>query len=474
MDPTDLEDGAQLSEEDLAGDPLIEGAEQIAEGTAPQQRVIVPENGKRGAIQEDGTVRIAIMRPCVSRGKRIRGLPPIYTPQMLAENAQVFTSWPMYVGHLHPKLQAKIMEIGRSPADLGGRILKSWYDPELIFEDDEEFGFRKGGVVGDAIPYELAESILSRDPHGLHASVNAWPRSARVGTAPWNSGLRGVIIEGIRSKPVGSVDWVVRGGAGGRVDPRSLSEGEQAVITILESCYGSPQMTPKFEEMTPEQLTEWFRENRSDLLGPLAESLTAAAGGAGGGGGNPPDGEGRVPTLAEFQAMMQEAQTQIATSADEIERRAEEKAEQLVQSRETFRESEKAAHKIIREAEIPNRAKQELLSKYALLPSGATPALICEAEVTDGVQTKDADEVLEARVKDDIQHYADVIRESTPGPTIRRQGGGGGDPGSGNDGKLAADDPLVEFLRESGYDLGDDREKWGEKAVELIREGAVG
>ncbi|MCA1571161.1 MAG: hypothetical protein LC798_12760 [Chloroflexi bacterium] len=469
-------------------DILLEGDAALADplSEAPTASIVMPQRRQtdgqvktpkaRGAIQESGRVRLAVMRPCVSRGKRLAGLPPIYTPEMLGRNAKVIEGWPMFVGHLAPELMRKIQSVGRSPADMGGRIVESWYDPELRLQEDEQYGYRPGAMVGEAIPYELAEKILERDPEGLHNSINAYPTSARSGTAPWDTGTRGMVVEGIRSTPVGSVDWVVRGGAGGRpYDPSKLSESERRVVSILESCYLPGAVEPDLQNMSADQLQEWMQEHRPELLPVLRESLTQAGGSGSGTGGGTGEAltESRVTEIVTT-ALQSSGAEQL--SEDDIEERVQEGIQDAIEERETVRTRHDRAREMIsealREKTLTPKWGDELRRRYALLPSGPSPALLCEAEVENGIQTKTADEVLEARVKADIEHAVEMIREAQGGPTVSGQGGGGGDPTTGGRGS-AGEDPLVEFLAEAGDDLGDEKSKRGETAVELLVEAAI-
>jgi hypothetical protein len=207
-------------------------ADVIEESAAPA--VVVPRrNGRRRSPFEwagqtrKGTVKIAIIRPCVSRGKRIRGLPPIYTEEMLEANAGVYTGWLMYMDHLTGRLREAVAEYvqeapGRSVRDLGGRILRSWWDPGYEASWDADRGYRRGAVLAEALPQPPVRAIIEADPEILNVSHNCHPTGAVVGTR-W--GQKGAIIEGIRREPEGSVDWVPRGGAGGQ-----LAEADEATM----------------------------------------------------------------------------------------------------------------------------------------------------------------------------------------------------------------------------------------------------
>lgn len=219
------EPDAPVGEGRLTEAEILE-ASPLVEESAP--RVLVTRRGR--VFDADGTVGIAIIRPCVSRGKRLRGLPPIYTPEMLAENAGVFAGWLMYADHLSEAagdappdetVSEEVLRLleakGRSVRDLGGRILSSRWDPRFRAPYDDEYGYRPGAVVGRALPQPFIREMIEADPELLHVSINAYPKGARPGAAPWDRSQRGMLVEGILTRPPGSVDWVPRGGAGGRV-----------------------------------------------------------------------------------------------------------------------------------------------------------------------------------------------------------------------------------------------------------------
>jgi hypothetical protein len=428
--------GEALSEEQLLAAPLQEDA-------AP--KIVVPKKG--GPISESGTVKLAVMRPCVSRGKRIGGHPPIYTPQMLARNAKVLESWPMFMGHLPPDLVEKLRQYGRSPLDLGGRIRETYFDPEFRAPYDDDYGYRPGALMAEAIPYEAAEKIIERDPEGLHVSINAYPTAAKLGTVPWNTKQKGMMIEGLRRVPMGSVDWVIRGGAGGRV----LTESEEAVVTILESVYGSDAMTPsKLEEVkNADELRAYVQEHASHLapvLDQLQESKVTVT---------VPETDttsvGKAVTPDELKSALSEFEQNISKRSEDQETAIQEAVQERIREREALRDRRDAALKIIREADpkLPATWREELEARYILTESGASPALLVEAEQENGVQTKSADEVLEEQVKADIERVWEMIHEARGDkrPVVRKQGGGGADQGQT---ESAAPDALTEFLVESG------------------------
>lgn len=404
----------------------------MLEAAAP--RVIVPKKGK--VIAEDGTVELAIMRPCISRGRRLRGLPPLYEASMLARHAGVFRNWPMFQDHLPPEVQEAMAKRGRSVKELGGRITEAWFDPDFAAEYDGDFGYERGAVRGRAIPQEPIASMIEKDPDVLHCSINAWPTAARPTK---KSGLKVMEVQGIRSKPIGSVDWVIRGGAGGRV----LSEDEHRdavarVVTFLAESYTSPRhmaqgddkTTPDFSKMTPAQLREHLQEHAPQLVGSLREED---------GDGGEPSGRSTASIPASLseervQEIVAEAITDgigsLRESFEGTADRLEERAQEIVTEREGQRQLAGRAQQVIEAAVgITPKMRADLKARYAVLPSGATQAIqLCESEASED---KDSTAVLEERLTADIEHMQEIVREAQGRPPVRRQGGSNGETRSG-------------------------------------------
>lgn len=375
--------------------------------------VLVPSSGS--VIREDGTVKVAIIRPCISRGRRIRGLPPIYTPQMLAENAHVFTSWHMFMDHITEGMVEAVRRRNRSIRELGGRIVKSWYDPELTTEEDEARGYEKGGVVGLALPQPPIRAMLEADPEILRCSINAWPTGAREGT---HRGKQGMLIEGISTEPPGSVDWVLRAGAGGRV----LQEDEAFAVSLLEGFYdsrhleGDPTVKPDFSKMTDDEIKEWLQENQPDVLARLTgESPVVIT--------TPPPVTESYITADDADALLTEQESRLdATLAqrlqehqEEVERRAEERISRTLRQH-SLRD---LAHELIEGAEgLTAGWKARLLESYAVLPTGPTAPLLLEDE-KDG---KDAETLLREDVEARVQEAITLISEARGVPAVLNQG----------------------------------------------------
>jgi hypothetical protein len=363
---------------------------------------------------------------------------------MLAEHASVFTDWPMYMDHLTEAIVQALEEKGRSIKELGGRIVRSWYDPDHRGSDDDDFGYQPGAVLAEAIPYPAARALLEADPQALQVSIHAWPKSGRPGTAPWAPSVKGMLIEGIRSKPRGSVDWVFRGGAGGR----PLAESEEFAVSVLEGLYDSAPAAMDLSQYTPETLREHLRENAPDLFSGLGLDKPAAAAPAVG-AGTPPQGG---LTEEVVQRMLKEQREELEEALEERDTDIEDRVEQEVRTREEGRVRESAAHRMIRESELPETWKQELYPRYSVTPSGVPASLLVEEEGEEAAET-----ALKERVEADVQHCVNLINASQPGPRVRGMGATGRDPGAADaSGGGSGSNAFRTFLQESGDGVEDE------------------
>lgn len=505
------EDGGGGDDEHLGAGALFEELDgaPLAEATS---RVIVPKKGK--LVESDGSMKIAIIRPCVSRGKRLgpQKLPPIYEPRMLERNAKVFGGWPMYMDHLIAEALAEMAdelkeaaegtdllgwleERSRSIKELGGRILESWWDPELTFEDDDDFGFRPGGVVGRCIPQDEPRRMLEADPGILQTSINAWPSGARVGHPSWDKSQRGMAIEGIRRRPMGSVDWVFRAGAGGRPLLEEDDDFRARAVSLLESVYSAakskddpPKRTTqmpkkKLSEMTPDEARAYLKEEGAEhLIEALAED---DEGGRNGNGGT---GDDKPVTRDDVKQIVKEALGEgMEAIAEELEDGAgsvEEQVQEKLTEREEARVLERKAEQLIAEAVrngFPKASADDIRLRYTMTPSGIPPALeVAEddlqvVEEEDGKQTTvtlTAPEVVERRVRADIDHVIDVLRESGASPQVKGFGRSAKDSGAegGKGGRVQETSAFRSFLHERGI-IPSDPEKAEEGIREMVSEG---
>jgi hypothetical protein len=445
-----LLDDSPLSEAELGAALLCEA---VAEGAAAVTSR--PLDGG-SVVREDGTVPIAVIRPCMSRGRRVRELPPIYTPTMLREHAGVFTDWPMYRDHAvvvqesvreeeehargelaeslaslaggQERLEEAVRKVGRSIDDLGGRIVRSWWDPAMEFEDDEEYGYQRGGVAAIARPLPAVRAMIEADPGLLHTSINAWPTGGKPGPAPWGRGQRGMIIEGIRRLPMGSVDWVVRGGAGGRVYvPRKVSLRE----STYDPASGVHDMKLS-EATTPAELRQYVQENAPQLLSVLVESGPAPV--AGPASAAAPTSDNPITAAALQEALAAQQASITAAIAAEQTRLREESEAIAARDREAVSLREEA-HRLIEAAAKSNggfltpKWVADLKASYTITAEGPSAGLLVEVE-----NGEDPLAVLRENVQAQLDYAAELISESAGRPVVRAQGGGkagGTEPGTG-------------------------------------------
>jgi hypothetical protein len=440
VDPVD----APLTEAELREDAALIEADA---------RILVPKRGK--LFNDDGECKIAIIRPCVSRGKRLRGLPPIYEASMLARHAAVFGDWPMYMGHLSEALLEELREKERPLSDLGGRVVESWFEPDFTASYDDDFGYKPGATVGTARPQPAVRKMLEADPELLHVSINAWPTAAKPGNA---YGVRGMIIEGIRRKPRGSVDWVYRGGAGGR----PLAETDRLAVSILAEHYTSAPDTAMdsldLKTATAEQLREKLSEENPDLL----EALKAP--------GKPKVSEGsedeKPLTAADLDA-------KLAERDEEIDDLVEERVQERLSERTTAEELETFAHKLIEGAGLPETWTADLKRRYCVLPSGPSEALkVQEGEDEEGKKTSRRDE-LKKLVEADLRHAAKLI-ESVGGrrPRVTGLGATSADPASNS--TSSRREPRPAWREDLSLPPLKEGEKEEDALRESVRDGMVG
>ena len=497
--PDQLAEGAVLLEgDDLA--PLVEASTQI----------IVPKKGPlfEHLGGEEYRGKFALIRPCQSRGRAIRGFQPIYEGAMLAEYAAVFSDWPMYGDHLTEALaeefMEKLQERGRSIKELGGRVASSWYDPELVMEGDDEKGYRKGGVVGWVHPQPWSRQMLEADRHILQTSINAWPTAVKVGRPSWDSSKKGAVIEGIRRKPMGSVDFVFRGGAGGA--PLAVSEEDrQLAVTILESAYPSPregnrteQNVKKLAEMShdeiralpKDQLVKLLKEEGGEAVAEtVAEAIQlGGSGGSGNGNGNgnggPADG---TPLTAENVAeMLAEHERKLREGFESELKKARDEGDTELREREDARSLEAVAHTTLQEAKdngFPQAWVDQLKPRYTVTSAGIGTGLkLAEADLSDGEGQKvEPADAMRERVKADVAEAIKLIEAGGGKPRVKgfgqtaadeqgsdpAKGSGKGDGDKPNLVREADGDAFLGFMVESG-DFSGDGEKDTARLAEIV------
>lgn len=418
-------------------------------------------------FQPDGTVKIAVIRPCVSRGARIRGLPPIYTPRMLERDSKVFQGWPMFMDHLTEEFSAleeeeielfeALKRRQRSVNELGGRVVESWYDPSIRLKEDDQYGHQPGAVCAYVLPQPKPKGMLEADPEILRVSINAYPTGATESTAPWDVSKKGMMIEGIANNPPGSVDWVIRAGAGGRV----LRESARFAVSLMDAAYDPakseivtlptpapeviPVVTPPIQEeetveikelkdYTPEELRAALRADFPGLLEAEVQATIEAAGYV------------TADKVTEaVDALKTELVDQFSAALTERDDDTVTVTEALLAERDAYRGLASYAHELIEGADgLTAGFKAELKLRYQLLGTGPTPPLLVEAD-----EDATAEEKVRANVEADIERATALIREAAPDPTVTGQGGSGGE-GEDSPKVKKGDNAFVDFMQESG------------------------
>jgi len=199
-----------------------------------------------GAVQPDGTVLLDLLRPCTGRGRGRH----LYKADMLRENAHKLSGWKMYVDHESDEARRKAGGLPRSIRDLGGRIIESFWNPDV--EADPSSGFGPGAVQGKVRPTRLVRELIEDDPELIECSINSNATGVKPGQD--EGGRRVWIVEGIQDR--GSVDWVTEAGAGGKV------------ASLMESVYSEEhaQEDAVLESMSDEDVRAYVERERPGLL----------------------------------------------------------------------------------------------------------------------------------------------------------------------------------------------------------------
>ena len=209
---------------------LVDRGMDLAEATAT-------EGDERSKL-----LPIHILRPCLGRGRGRH----IYEAKMLQENAGKFAGWRQYIDHLSPEARKAAKGLPRSIRDLGGRIVESYWDPNV--PADPTAGFGQGAVIGWSLPTPFIRELAENDPELVEASISA----NATGVQPtMREGRRAWLVEGIEDK--GTVDWVTEAGAGGRV------------VALMEAAYEEDGMG-LLDSMTDEEFISYVQEVRPHLL----------------------------------------------------------------------------------------------------------------------------------------------------------------------------------------------------------------
>jgi hypothetical protein len=199
-----------------------------------------------GALQPDGTVVLDLLRPCTGRGRGRH----LYKAEMLRENAHKLSGWKMFVDHESEEARRKAGGLPRSIRDIGGRIIESFWNPNV--PADRTKGFGEGAVQGKVRPTRFVRELIEDDPELVECSINSNATGVKPGVD--EGGQRVWIVEGIQDR--GSVDWVTEAGAGGKV------------ASLMESVYNDQHAEEDavLESMSDEEVRRYIERERPELL----------------------------------------------------------------------------------------------------------------------------------------------------------------------------------------------------------------
>ena len=426
---------------------------------------------------------IHILRPCLGRGKGRH----IYEANMLQENAHKFAGWRQYIDHLSPEARRAAKGLPRSIRDLGGRIVESYWDPNV--PEDPTAGFGPGAVVGWSLPTPFIRELAENDPELVEASISA----NATGVQPtMRGGRRAWLVEGIEEK--GTVDWVTEAGAGGRV------------VALMEAAYEEDGMG-LMESMTDEEFIAYVQEVRPHLL---SEQDDGDAEDAEDGGDdelaemvaklkkkNPKLSDKQAQAMAK-QALSKSAQEANTEETDDMGAITPEALQEALQSEDfqevlkpiidervkalveaavaeerdliraearadadrqlDLRDMRDAAHKQITEARLPDAFSNKAKALFEITDNGPTGALDVVDDVDDdGKVTKKAEVKLTEAVAAVIEEERGMVASLSP-TRVRGQGPGTptkrGENGDGADDAPAKGEGTLygALLQEAGVD----------------------
>lgn len=431
---------------------------------------------EEGALQPDGTVLLHVIRPCVGRGRGRR----IYEANMLEKHGTMFAGWKMYIDHLSDAGKRAAGGLPRSIRDLGGRVIESWWDPNV--PADPERGYGQGAIVARAKPTPLVRELVENDPAILEASLNAYATGVKPKKLP--DGTSGALVEGIAREPRGSIDWVTEGGAGGRV------------ASIMEAVYSSSQQQEEtlLGEMTDDEMREYLTKDRPGILTEAAETSGEddEAGGSEDDITNAlPDGEGAGGLQESVIAEAIAATAETGEGGEDVEITAEALQEALEsdEGRETLqsvimevapglvqslveaavnderalvqavaqgtadrqievRDMRDDAHRKIDEAKLPEKFAAQARAQFEIVEGRPSAALDQIDDVDEeGYVTKSAADKLSEAVEGEIQTQRDLVSSINP-TRVEGQGAGAGAEGAEGENEAAPVGPLTESLFE--------------------------
>lgn len=386
---------------------------RVHEAAAP---LGVIEANTDGPFQSDGTVLVHIIRPCAGKGRGRH----IYEAAMLEREASKFAGWPMFIDHESPEAQRKSGGLPPSISRLGGEIVESWWDPSIPAEGR----FGQGGVVGRAKPTPWMVPVIEAVPRQVQVSLNTF--ATGVQPRRTSDGTRSV-VEGFADE--GSVDWVTKAGAGGKIvrimeawfedddadhDREAadwLRKHRPAVAEALTN--DKPNHGEEEDDVKPEQVIEAFDAMDDDGRAKVAEAVLESEGGQ------------RVVQEAVTEALKVVVPQAMEAAAEVIERRAVEAVDQRIGLGDLRADAEKR----LAEAELAPWAREDALVRVREASFEPVPA------DDKGEGAKTAREVMESVVDAEIARVTKLQEAAgwKPDPTPRRATTVSGNGAGGSD-----------------------------------------
>jgi hypothetical protein len=423
------------------------------------------EAASGSAVADDGTVTIHLIRPCVGKGRGRH----VYESAMLKKHAESghFNDWPMYIDHESPQARRAAGGLPRSIRDLGGRIVETWWDGDVPAAGR----FGQGAVAAKVLPVPYVQDLIRHDPKLVEASINTHATGVKPKSV---DGRNAYVVEGFDTE--GSVDWVTRAGAGGKVvqlmeaamhddddadQIKNLLEGwsDDQIATYLrdkrphlaETLNDAPGTGEEDDDVKPEELAEAIsthlasdagKQQLADTIGEVAESAVKSA------------LERTLPgAIGKAAGVIEESATKAATKAVRMGAlRA--KAETAI-----------AEAKLPGDREMPDRLRQDVLDRIG------QPDL--EDKVgDDGAITESAEQQFDAILESELTRATELAEAFGPAPVASRrrktavtENGAGADPRTGAERVQEATDeedfspePYRSALQEAGVDF---KAAWG-------------
>jgi hypothetical protein len=391
---------------------------------------------------EDGTVLLHLMRPCLGKGRGRH----IYEADMLQHHADSghFNDWPMFVDHESPAARKKAEGLPRSLRDVGGRVVRTWWDPTV--EADTSKGFGKGAVVAEAKPVPWVHELIEHDPKLVNVSLNTFATGVRPKSV---GGRPAYVVEGFADK--GSADWVTLPGAGGRV--------VQLLEAAIEQADDDTTPDELLEGLSDDELAAHIRKHRPRV----AEAINDEPGDS---GEEETDmdrkevQEAAIESLRtdEGKAVLQEVVAEaVESSVGETIKKVlpeaigaaaatiEEGARRAASAEVRQGQLATRAHKKIVEAKLPERFEQSALSRFERVNLEDT------VDDESGDVTETAEQKLDALVEAEIKESRELVASVNP-TAVRENGDGGGEDDVTENGDKPDTSHMRHQLQEAGID----------------------